>query len=134
MSVDIPIPITTISQSTEKTSQTYKIDFENGRIIGRVNGIEAINQAIRKIMSTPRFKCLIYSNQYGSEIKDLVIATDISYELIETMIPRFIEDALKVDTRILSVYDFVINFKEDTVYISFKVDTILGTTDFEGVI
>lgn len=133
-SVYIPIPIKEITDAEEKPSRTYKLDLEKGRIAGTIDGIEAVNQAIKKAIITPRFKCLIYDNQYGSEVQEAIIAKDVTPEFTEAVIPGFIKDALKPDTRILDVYDFQFEFQGDGAYIYFKVDTIFGETEFEEVI
>lgn len=133
-SVQIPLPITEVVEETEKPSKTYRLDLDAGRIVGSIDGIEAVNQAIRKAIITPRFKCLIYDNQYGSEVTEAVIAKDASPEYIEAVIPGFVKDALKPDTRILDVYDFDFEFKGDGAYIFFRADTIYGETEFEEVI
>ena len=44
MALDIPIPFETIENEQEKTSRTYRIDWDEGRIIGFVDGQEAMNQ------------------------------------------------------------------------------------------
>ena len=72
MSVYIPIKINSVSEQEETPSLTYFLDFENGRIAGKIDGLGAVNQAIKKALTTARFKCLNYDNQYGSEIKELV--------------------------------------------------------------
>lgn len=133
-SVFIPLPVTEVTEAEEKPSLTYKLDLDKGRIVGKVDGLEAVNQAIRKAIITPRFKCLIYDNQYGSEIEDTVIAKDATPELIEAVIPGFVKDALKPDTRILKVYDFEFEFKGEGAYIFFRADTVFGETEFEEVI
>lgn len=56
MSVDIEIPIDTIEEEAEKPTRTYRLDLDSGRIIGTVDGIEAVNQAIRKAIITARYK------------------------------------------------------------------------------
>ena len=71
--VFIPIPIDTVTEAEEQPSLTYRLDLEAGRIVGRVDKLEAVNQAIRKAIITPRFKCLIYDNQYGSEVEEAII-------------------------------------------------------------
>ena len=86
-SVYIPLPINEVTEAVEKPSLTYNLDLEKGRIIGKVDGIEAVKQAIHKAIITPRFKCLIYDNQYGSEIRDVIIAQDATPEYTETVIP-----------------------------------------------
>lgn len=132
--VFIPIPVETITEAEEQPSRTYRLDLENGRIVGKVDGLAAVNQAIRKAIITPRFKCLIYDNQYGSEIEDAIIAKDATREYTEAATEGFVRDALLPDTRILSIYDFKIDFEEDGARISFKADTIFGKTEIEEVI
>lgn len=133
MALDVPIEISKVIEETELPSKTYKLDLDTKRIVGKVDELEAVNQFIRKALLTPRFKCLVYDTQYGSEIRELTI-TDATPELIESEMPRLVEDALLYDSRILKVYDFEFKFIDDGVYIYLKVDTIYGTTEFEGVI
>lgn len=118
--VFIPIPIDTVTEAEEQPSLTYRLDLENGRIVGRADKLEAVNQAIRKAIITPRFKCLIYDNQYGSEVEEAIIAKDASKEYIEAVTEGFIKDALRPDTRILSIYDFSFEFREDRAYVFFR--------------
>ena len=68
MALDIPIPFETIENEQEKPSRTYRIDWDEGRIIGFVDGQEAMNQYIKKAIRTRRFRCLIYSNQHEREL------------------------------------------------------------------
>lgn len=130
----IPIPISTLQTAREPPSLTYALDLDRGRIIGKVDGLEATRQAIRKALITPRWKCLVYNNQYGSELKNEITAKDASRELIETEIPRMVEDALLPDTRILSVSNFSYSFEGDECYITFTAQTIYGVTVIEEVI
>ena len=136
MGVYIPIPIAELEQAREQPSRTYRLDFERGRIFaaGSCNGLEAANQFIKKALFTPRFRCLVYDNQYGSEIKQTIIAGDVSAEYIETEMPRLVKDALLVDTRILDVYDFAFTFDQEEARIWFKAVTIFGETVVEEVI
>ncbi len=133
-SVFIPIGITEISSEEEKPSKTYKLDLNKGRIIGIVDGQEAVQQAIRKALITPRFKCLIYDNQYGSEIEEAVTTNDATREYIRSVVPGFVEDCLKPDSRILGVSNFGFDFREDGAYISFDADTIFGKICIEEVV
>ena len=130
----IPIPISSLQTAREKPSLTYALDLDRGRIIGKADGLKATEQAIRKAIITPRWKCLVYDNQYGSELKNEITAKDASRELIETEIPRMVEDALKPDTRVLRVHSFNFSFEEDKCYISFTAETVYGTTVIEEVI
>ena len=129
--LDIPILFETIENEQEKTSRTYRIDWDNGRIIGFVDGQEAMNQYIKKAILTPRFRCLIYSNQYGSEIMDTLLDKNVTREYIEAEISFLVTDALIHDPRVLRVYNVGIEFKDswpmqDSCVITFDVDTIYG--------
>lgn len=132
--VFIPIPVETVTEAEEQPSLTYRLDLDNGRIVGKVDKLEAVNQAIRKAIITPRFKCLIYDNQYGSEIEESIIAEDATADYIKAVAEGFITDALLPDTRILSVYDFKFEFTDDRAYIHFRADTIFGETEIEEVL
>lgn len=138
MALDIPIPFETIEEDQEKTSRTYRIDWDEGRIIGFIDGQEAMNQYIKKAILTPRFRCLIYSNQYGSEIIDTLMNRDVTREYIETEIDFLVTDTLIHDPRILRIYNVEIEFKDtypmqDSCVISFDVDTIYGEISVKEV-
>ena len=135
----VSLPFETIGEEEIETSRTYRIDWENGRIGGFVDGAEAMMQYIKKAILTPRVRCLIYNSQYGSEIRDTMITPGITREYIETEAPFFVEDALIHDERVLKVYDFDIKFGEkypmqDSVMIAFCVDTIFGEISIKEVV
>ncbi|MCM1227683.1 MAG: DUF2634 domain-containing protein [Clostridium sp.] len=134
MAVDIEIPITDIAEENEKPSKTYALDLESGRISGMIDGLESVNQAIKKAVLTRRFNNLIYDDDYGCEAESALYDKDVTREYLETAIPEMIEDALSPDTRILKIYDFEMEFKDDSAYISFKADTIFGDTQIDAVI
>ena len=110
----------------EETSRTYKLDLDSGRIIGFVDDLDAVEQAIRKAVATPRFDCLIYDDQYGSETGCADMALGATEEYRRSAIEGFIRDALSQDTRILEVGEFEIEFVDDEAYVSFSVSTIFG--------
>ena len=136
MSIFIPVPIADLRRERELPSRTYCLDFERGRIFsaGSADGLEAVNQYIKKALLTPRFRCLIYDNQYGSEIKQTVIAGDATAEYIRTDMPRLVRDALLVDSRVLDIYDFSFSFEDERAYIKFKAKTIFGETAIGEVV
>jgi len=149
-SVVVPIGIDSISDAEELPSKTYKMTLDtvrtvgrypdgtevvyHGRIMGCVDGQAAVQQAIRKALITPRFKCLIYDNQYGSEIEDAVTVNDATREYVRSVVPGFVRDCLKPDTRILDVSNFDFEFTKDGAYISFDADTIFGKVNVQEVI
>lgn len=133
-SVFIPLPIATVEEAKERPSKTYKLDLDKGRIVGYVDGQAAVRQAIRKAIITPRFKCLIYDHQYGSEIEGAITQKDATEEYTRAVLPGFIEDALRPDTRVTGVSNFDFVFTDDEVRISFDADTIFGTVRIEEAI
>ena len=136
MGTYIAIPVDGITTKSLNPTKTYALDLDKGRIIGVVDGRKAIEQFIRKALITPRFKCLIYDNQYGSEIKQLITTDDASQSYIAAELPRMIKDAIIHDSRITDVDTsaFEIRFDGDCVYADFEVETIYGTLNFEEVI
>ena len=56
-------------------SYTYQV--KNGRIHGYIDGLEAMRQAVEKILLTERFEWVIYSSNYGVELERLIGETRI---------------------------------------------------------
>lgn len=131
--LNIPVSVDVSSEQSE-ASRTYSIDFDNKRIIGYVDGVDAVKQAIAKAIRTPRFLCAVYNNQYGSEIRESITVEDATEDYIKTSIPFLVEDALKPDERIISVSDFSVIKQNDEVSISFLAQTIYGEISVEEVI
>ncbi|NQX48625.1 DUF2634 domain-containing protein [Paenibacillus tritici] len=107
-------------------SLTYRMNWEQGRITGRVDGLEAVKQAAVKVLQTGRFEHLIYSPNYGTEW-NLVLGQDRL--LARPELRRLISDALLQDERIQALEDVEIRFNGDTVSFSCTAVTLYG--DFE---
>lgn len=109
------------------TSRTYNIN--DGRVIGMVDDYEAIVKAVDKILNTERYVYPIYSENYGSDLPDLV-GEDFDYIKIEA--ERMLDEALRADDRITSVYvDSVSKVGEDSLLIAGTVESVFGNVDFE---
>lgn len=139
MSFDKPIPVNSISKAEILTSRTYAIDWENGEIRGFVDGQEAVRQYVLKALITPRFRCLIYDSDYGSEIRDRIISKNVTQDYLEKEMPFLIGDAITHDERIKKIYN--ISFKrgsslknKDSILVKFDMDTIYGIINVEEVI
>ncbi|MDO4301634.1 MAG: DUF2634 domain-containing protein [Clostridia bacterium] len=122
-----------ISETTEKPTKTYRLDLDNGRITGYVDGIEAVQQYIKKTLLTPRFKCLAYTSQYGSEIEAMLVANKWDREIIEELLPPIIKEAL-IDSRIIDIYNFSFEDGDDCLFVKFTVDTVYGETDIKEAV
>lgn len=109
---------------SEEPSRTWKLDFERKCVTGYIDGLDAVAQAALMTLLTPRYKTLILSWQYGSELETL-IGADADYADSEAK--RMIRDALSVDSRVLGVRDFV---KQGAV-LHFTLDTIYGSRQIE---
>lgn len=117
-----------IQEDNRMPSYTYYIDFDRNRIIGTVDDIEAIKQAIYLILQTERYESLIYNFYYGTEFDSLI---GKSRELITSELERRIREALLEDDRIVRVTDFTIEFTSDKAIVEFTVNTIFG--DIESI-
>jgi hypothetical protein len=114
---------------------TYRMDFENKRIIGKVDGIEAAAQSIFKALQTRRFVHLIYDDQYGNDVFNKIGNLSLTQSYLSTDIPVMIEDTFLNDDMILGISDLESDIIDrDGVLVSFAVATIFGDADFEGVI
>lgn len=117
-----------IEEYESPPSLTYRLDFTNRRIIGKVDGKEAVMQFIKKVMDTSKYAYEIYDWYYGNELLTLV---GMSYDYIVVEAPRIIEEALLVDDRITYIDQW--SFKKvavDAIEISFLVHTIYGNIKY----
>lgn len=102
-------------------TRTYKI--KDNRIVGFTDGKEALKQAIYLILNTERYEHLIYSDDYGSELKGLI---GKDRDIAESEYKRRIKEALLQDDRINNVDNFIFKYDGDGVLIEFTVFSIYG--------
>jgi phage baseplate assembly protein W len=114
-------------------SLTYRIRYEkDGQIQGYCDDLEAMKQAIYKIINTERYQYIIYSWNYGIELRDL-FGKPIPFVYAE--VQRRIEEALLQDDRITKVKDFEFSHTDGDVAVHFNVSTIYGdVNDVEKVV
>lgn len=109
-----------------KPSQTYRLT--NNRIEGKVDGKNAISQAIDLMLSTERWRHLIYSGDYGVELEELF---GKSRGYLEADMERCFSEALAEDERIEGIHDFAMTFSGDEANISMTVMTAFGDVSVE---
>jgi phage baseplate assembly protein W len=112
-----------IEEDEIEPSLNYKMNLDKERVVGSVDGLEAMKQVIFKILHTERYEYPIYSWDYGVELKDL-IGRPMSYVLPE--LERVITEALEADDRIDSVDNFEFDVQKNKVSVTFTVHTIYG--------
>jgi hypothetical protein len=104
-----------------------KVDQEDGtagQVLGYIDGRDAVEQAVYKILNTERGENEIYRGQYGVEIDDL-LGMPIPYVIPE--VDRRIKEALLMDDRIEAVGDFKFDIpKRGVLHVSFLVTSIYG--------
>jgi hypothetical protein len=105
-------------------SLTYAMNLDRNIFIGKVDDIDAIMQAVTKIINTERYEHEIYSWDYGIELADL---RGKSMPYVMSEIKQRIIDALTADDRIETVEDFEIKkIDKKKLYIKFTTITAQG--------
>lgn len=107
-------------------SRTYQLS--DTRIEGFVDELEALKQAIYKVLSTEKYEYPIYSFDYGIAWKEL-IGEERPY--VRAEMKRMIEDALLRDDRIREVDGFQFEFSGDSCRCTFSVSSIYGEFEIE---
>ena len=109
----------------EQPTKTYKINKnkDEQRIYGKIDGLEALKQAVYLMLSVERYENIIYSWNYGIELKEL-FGKDKYYVMAE--LERVIIEALSIDDRIKEVTDFEFDTNKNKVHCTFTVKSIYG--------
>ena len=127
---DVEIDMEQIEKVT-MPSLTWKIWTDRTQVRGTVDEQEAMEQAVRKILQTERYRYAIYDWNYGVELEDLY-GENVAYVMPE--LKKRIEDALLSDDRITAVTDFSIQQEKGCVTTSFMVHTIFGEMKAERTV
>ena len=106
--------------------KTYKV--LPCKIEGYVNDLEALKQAIYKVLATEQFEYPVYSFNYGIAWKELIGEEQPS---VRAEMKRMIQEALLHDDRIREVDGFSFSFTGDTCQCSFNVFSIYGDIEIE---
>lgn len=116
------------TEITQQPSKTYRLDMKHKRVIGFVDHLDAVKQAVYLILQTERFEYLIFSAKYGYEGNGMV-GRDLLF--VKSEIQRRIRESLLQDDRIEEVIDFEISFLRDTALVKFTVVSRFGEFDME---
>lgn len=123
----LPVTPTTINieQVERIPTYTYRLDLTTKRITGHVDGLDAMIQALQKILETERFAYEIYTARYGREFDNL-FGDDIDFA--KSVLESRIQDAILADDRVKELVSFdIINEGFDSLEIQCKISTIFGT-------
>lgn len=113
-----------IEEESEK--QEYEIDFETGKLTGRmISGIEAVKQWLRIALAIDRYRFTQYSWENGAELSSL-IGQGYDKDYVDSEAERMIREVASLNEDITDVTDFNIDFAGDKLTIAFRVETIYG--------
>lgn len=113
--------------------RTYRMDFQNKRIIGMIDGLEAAEQNMFKALQTRRNAYDIYDDQYGSDIAEKIGNTELSSSYLESDIPTMASDVFLNLEEIVEIDDFLFEIIDgNSIQVSFTATTIFGDTVVEG--
>ena len=107
----------------EWPTRTYYIDQTTNRIVGMVDGQQAMRQAVEIILNIERFYWQIYSPYFGMQW-DGLIGQSPGY--VASELQRRLKDAFSADSRILGLSDFKYTATGDSLTASFIVNTVYG--------
>lgn len=114
-----------------KVPREYEIDYETGQMTGKiVEGVEAIKVWIWLVLRIPRYRYLLFSWDYGNEYESL-IGKSYSEEYLQAEAKRMTEDCLLMNEYITSIENFSVSFIEETLNLSFTVNTRYGALEIK---
>ncbi|WP_124065735.1 DUF2634 domain-containing protein [Clostridium sp. E02] len=116
------------SEAKEYPTETFLIDESTGCIKKVGGGLLAMKQAINIILNVERYQYQIYTSNFGRELNKL---TGKPPEYVTSMLKRRIKEAFSMDSRILSVDNFIFEVSLGTVKCTFDVKTIFGMVPAE---
>ena len=115
-------------EDEESPTRTFKV--QNGRIRGMTDELDAMQQAVDKILKTERFVYQIYDEQYGNDLPEL-IGESIDYALSEA--ERMTVEALEADDRINNVeITKCEQSSSDAITVEGFANTVYGRIGFES--
>lgn len=110
----------------EASWETWKLDLETGRIGGKIQGAEALKQAVMLRLLTPKYEHMIYGLSYGSELAGL-IGKDGDY--CAAAAKTLVEEALLKDNRIKAVRNVTAEREGDELKVCFTAESDWGAVE-----
>ena len=117
-----------IAKNVVEAKKQPSLTLDETNILLETDGIHALKQSIRRMLTTERFIYTIYDHRYGVEL-DALFGGDMDYAQMD--IARRIKEALYEDDRIHEAHFFSIKVKKDEFYVQFMVDSDFGTFEMD---
>lgn len=121
--------VSSYSAETSNTGRkTFKFDFSKREFVTNVNNqvltaedeSEILKETVSKILYDDRYKYLIYSDDYGNEINN-ILAQDLTEEVLISEIKRAYTEALAYHPKIESIEDMNVYVENNKIYAEFTV-------------
>ncbi|MFD1885919.1 DUF2634 domain-containing protein [Paenibacillus wenxiniae] len=117
-------------RSEVEFGRSWRYDYDAGDFVmtpsGRVavaDSKEAWVQWCHKALLTPRYRHVIYSRDYGSEL-DTLIGTGQGRAVLESELTRMVTEALLVDARTAAVDQFAFTWADDHCQMTCRVTSV----------
>lgn len=117
-----------IAKNVVEAKKQPSLTLDETNILLETDGIHALKQSIRRMLTTERFIYTIYDHRYGVEL-DALFGGDMDYARMD--IARRIKEALYEDDRIHEAHSFKTKVKKDEFYVQFMVDSDFGTFEMD---
>lgn len=117
-----------IAKNVVEAKKQPSLTLDETNILLETDGIHALKQSIRRMLTTERFIYTIYDHRYGVEL-DALFGGDMDYAQMD--IARRIKEALYEDDRIYEAHSFSTKVKKDEFYVQFMVDSDFGTFEMD---
>lgn len=117
-----------IAKNVVEAKKQPSLTLDETNILLETDGIHALKQSVRRMLTTERFIYTIYDHRYGVEL-DALFGGDMDYAQMD--IARRIKEALYEDDRIHEVHSFSTKVKNDEFYVQFMVDSDFGTFEMD---
>lgn len=117
-----------IAKNVVEARKQPSLTLDETNILLETDGIHALKQSIRRMLTTERFIYTIYDHRYGVEL-DALFGGDMDYAQMD--IARRIKEALYEDDRIHEAHSFSTKVNKDEFYVQFMVDSDFGTFEMD---
>lgn len=117
-----------LAKNVVEAKKQPSLTLDETNILLEIDGIKALKQSIRRILSTERFIHTIYDHRYGIELDEL-FGRDVDFARLD--IARRIKEAIYEDDRIKQAHSFSIKIDKDEFFVKFTVDSDYGTFEME---
>ena len=127
---EVELNMTSIEKKTIP-SLTWKIHEEQAEVRGNLDGLEAMKQAVYKILQTERYRYAVYDWNYGIELEELY-GKNVTYVIPE--LKKRMEEALLADDRVTAVTDFSFVQEKGSLTAECMVHTVFGEIKAERMV